>query len=90
MVEIVTLNGDVILNREQLHGILAVQLELPAWYGGNLDALMDCLTDLNRDVHIHIVSYNKLEEHLESYAARLLQVLRRAEKENSHLTLTVD
>ena len=32
---------------EDLHRALAEGLHFPAWYGGNLDALHDCLTDLN-------------------------------------------
>ena len=40
------LNGELILNRETLHDILSSKLTLPEWYGRNLDALYDCLTDL--------------------------------------------
>lgn len=32
---------------EDLHRALAEGLHFPAWYGGNLDALHDCLTDLH-------------------------------------------
>ena len=32
---------------EDLHRALAEGLRFPAWYSGNLDALHDCLTDLD-------------------------------------------
>ena len=35
---------------EDLHRALAEGLHFPAWYGGNLDALHDCLTDLHEPV----------------------------------------
>ena len=34
-------------DRRQLHEALARELAFPEWYGHNLDALMDCLTDLD-------------------------------------------
>ena len=34
-------------SREQMLGLVGEGLELPAWYGANYDALMDCLCDLN-------------------------------------------
>ena len=40
------LDGSAVSSREDLHEALARGLALPDWYGGNLDALFDCLTDL--------------------------------------------
>lgn len=40
----VTLNGDKITSVSDLHQTLKEQLELPDYYGENLDALWDCLT----------------------------------------------
>lgn len=37
---------------EDLHRALAEGLRFPAWYGGNLDALHDCLTDLNEPTEL--------------------------------------
>ena len=40
------LDGNNITNRETLHDTLATSLQLPDWYGRNLDALYDCLLDI--------------------------------------------
>ena len=40
----VILDGNLILDREMLHDVLAEELHLPVWYGRILDALYDCLT----------------------------------------------
>ena len=41
------IDGISVTSMEDIHNILAQQLEFPAWYGGNLDALHDCLTELH-------------------------------------------
>ena len=40
------LDGGSVGNRETLHRVLAAGLQFPDWYGGNLDALHDCLTEI--------------------------------------------
>ena len=39
------LDGSSVGSREALHRTLAAGLRLPDWYGGNLDALHDCLSE---------------------------------------------
>ena len=34
-------------DKKELHARIADALSFPDWYGHNLDALMDCLTDLD-------------------------------------------
>ena len=41
----VILNGAKLMDRDTAHPYLARMLDLPAWYGANLDALYDCLTE---------------------------------------------
>lgn len=83
----VLLDGGAIESREALHTALAQALEFPAWYGGNLDALFDCLTDLSEDTVIRLSHFEQLEERLGAYAGRLLRVLEAAARENAHLTV---
>ena len=45
MVNTYVLDGDRLLDREQAHRYLAEALDFPAWYGENLDALYDLLTE---------------------------------------------
>ena len=42
----IVLDGREMTGKEVFHRLVAQKLELPAWYGGNLDALYDCLTEL--------------------------------------------
>lgn len=38
----------------QLHRLLAQSLNFPIWYGHNLDALYDCLTELEEETRLVI------------------------------------
>ena len=86
MTELV-LNGLEITTKEELHDRIAQDLNLPDWYGRNLDALYDCLTDLTEDVKITLLSFDVLEQHLGRYAKGLQSMLKDAAAENPHIDL---
>ncbi len=57
-----------------IHGILKESLGFPDYYGGHLDALFDCLTDMLGDVSIiEILGLEKIKKY-DGYDQRLLQV----------------
>ena len=60
------LDGRLIRTRSQVHTTLAQQLELPAWYGGNLDALHDCLTAAREETTLVLAHPELLEQNLGS------------------------
>ena len=72
---------------EDLHRVLAEGLHFPAWYGGNLDALHDCLTDLNEPTTLVVRSETALNELLGRRANAFLRVLDDSAEENPHLTV---
>ena len=82
---IAILDGDAISTVEELHAALARELDLPKWYGGNLDALYDCLTDLDEETILRVVHPEALEEKLGQTARGLWRVLSDAEAETSWL-----
>lgn len=83
------IRGSEIKTRAQLHDALQAQLDLPEYYGRNLDALFDCLTELHEPSQIEVAETALLKEHLGFYAHSLLILLRRAADENLFLTVTV-
>ena len=57
-----------------IHGILKESLNFPDYYGGNLDALFDCLTDMLCYVSIiEIYGLEKLKKY-DKYDQRLIKV----------------
>ena len=51
----IILDGSRMTDRESLHGELKKKLRLPDYYGGNLDALNDCLGE-RRERDLIVVS----------------------------------
>lgn len=69
-------------DRAALHRCLAHGLRLPAWYGENLDALRDCLGDVQEETVLVLHNAPVLDARLGEYARRLRRVLTDAAAEN--------
>ena len=67
---------------EQLHAYLRCELGFPAYYGGNLAALSDCLEDICHPTRLVIYRDNSAEE---SWFDKACAVMGRAALENDAL-----
>ena len=65
-----------------LHLQLSELLNLPEYYGNNLDSLADCLSEVHPPVCLTLENAQALEDHLGDYAQRFLRVLEQAAREN--------
>ena len=74
------LDGETIANRKALHRALAEQLDFPAYYGGNLDALFDLLTEAPQRYRVVISGATALRETLGGYYSALLDTLTDAQE----------
>jgi len=81
------LDGRAIPSREALHDLLAEMLALPEYYGRNLDALYDCLTDFSQPLDVILLHTDTLEENLGGYADALQQLLQDSAAENDKITI---
>ena len=63
------------------HPVLAEAFDFPAWYGGNLDALHDCLTEIGEDTAIVITDMGEADES----GRRILSVITDSAGENPRL-----
>ena len=79
MAEIV-LDGLEIESLEEVHDRFALALDLPEYYGRNLDALFDCLT-------VRLLHREALEDRLGCRGRALVRLLRRAAAENPQVAL---
>lgn len=86
MAEIV-LDGLDLQSLEEVHDRFARALDLPEWYGRNLDALFDCLTDLGEPVTVRLLHQEALEDRLGPRGRALVRLLRRVAEENTRVTL---
>lgn len=76
------------LTREDAHSHLAKALSLPYYYGKNLDALNDCLTDIRELTQIIVTHCGMITHALGSYGEELLKVLNNSAKENNYLMVS--
>ena len=84
------LDGRSVTGREDLHHQMETVLNFPEWYGGNLDALYDCLTELMEEVDIRILHMDALKSTLGNYADKLLQVLEDAAQINLNIQIVTE
>ena len=75
-------------DRASAHEYIAKTLEFPDYYGKNLDALFDCLTDMGESSII----FRNLDdlEMLGDYSGALLAVFEEAEQINEDINLIYD
>lgn len=84
MMRRVLLNGERMRTREEMHSHLAQRLGLPAYYGKNLDALSDSLSELS-GVHITLRRRGAMLAGLQEYGFQLMAVLAAATRDNPGL-----
>ena len=75
--------------KEELHKFLMEELNLPAWYGRNLDALYDCLTEQAEDIEFLYSNEEQTEKGLENYSKALKKVIQDAAKENPRIKVMI-
>lgn len=78
----ITIDCGGIATKRELHECIAEALHFPDWYGCNLDALMDCLTDLDETTVVLIG-----RERVGFDADGFWETFEDAERENPNLTV---
>ena len=70
----------------EIHEVLKRDLEFPDYYGGHLDALWDCLTDMYGDpIHIEIIGLDVIEKKFDNMASKMIEILTRFKHVNNDL-----
>lgn len=85
----VELKGSAMKDRAAVHDHLQKQLNLPEYYGRNLDALYDLLTERGEPTELVILEWSEMEMNLGGYAAALMDTLYDAARENLQLKIHV-
>lgn len=74
-------------NKEDIHSYIADTMDFPHYYGKNLDALYDVLTDISEYTSVLLI----VEEHspIREYIEKLIEAFEDAEIENSKLAVFI-
>lgn len=81
----ITIYGNAYRNPEALHKDLRIRMNLPEYYGCNLDALYDILTELTEETEVELQMEKIRDKTMETYLNRLWRVLEDASEENACL-----
>ena len=81
----ITLDGALLAERTSAMGHLTEALSLPDWWGRNLDALYDCLTDCEPPRRLVLQNQAAMSGSL--FGRRLLRVLTDAAQNDPNLEL---
>ena len=78
----IVIDGRTVRSMEDIHSLLKTELSFPHWYGNNLDALFDILTDLHGEVSLSLLHADALSEAIGGLSPRLVRLLNDAAEEN--------
>ena len=83
MMKIVLIDGNKIKTQKKLHSEFKKSLDLPDWYGENLDALYDVLTYITDEIGVIAVNTDLLAENLGEYWDKFLYLMNDVENERT-------
>ena len=86
----IILDGRELQSMEEIHKLFKEELALPEYYGFNLDALYDVLTEHMEDVKIVIRNRLRFVLSLGKRYSRLMRMLEDAAEENGHIKLEIE
>ena len=85
----ITLDIEKMRSLPMLHKYLHTALALPEYYGANLDALYDCLTEMSEPTELVVPNKVADEAYLGWYGQQFLQMLEDAAAANEALQITL-
>lgn len=85
----ITLNGRKFTGKAAAYRYLKRRLSLPGYFGNNLDALHDCLTENGTPRELIIKNPDKISYYLGEYGESMIQVFLDSAEENRALTVTM-
>ena len=85
----IMLDGKAMVDRPAAHSHLVQRLDLPTYYGRNLDALYDVLTEIGTDTELILEDPAAVVENLGKYGEALLSTMQEAAEANPHLIITL-
>ena len=76
-----------IASREEFHALLSKELPLPEYYGGNLDALYDILTEYGEGWNLIFYNTSQASAEISDYLGKVCKMAGRAAAETDGLKI---
>jgi ribonuclease inhibitor len=85
----IVLDGKKMCNKEYVHTYLQETLQIPGYFGKNLDALWDVLSTCDLLLVIELIHEQEMLEGLGTYGQAMLRVFSDAAEANENIRFTV-
>ncbi len=85
--KIIVLDGRCMTSKGEAHKYMKEKLEMPEYYGENLDALWDVMSSYSECLTVIIENEKEIYEKLGLYGEKLLEVLHDASYENENISV---
>ena len=85
----IIIDGRTITDKAMLHAYLKEQCNFPDYYGNNLDALYDVLTERSEPLEIKVERAEELKEILCGYGEAFIETLLDAAAENESVKVEI-
>jgi ribonuclease inhibitor len=86
---LVVIDGKKMIDKATLHAFLKEQCHFPDYYGNNLDALYDVLTDRTEPLEIRLEHAEELKEILCGYGEAFIETLEDAAASGRNFSLEI-
>ena len=87
---VIELDGRAMTDRPAAHSHLVQQLELPSWYGRNLDALYDVLTEMSGPIEIVFLNFREFTHQLPGFGEAVEHLCADVQAENPELLIVLE
>lgn len=85
----IILDGNYMKSREKAHAYLKKKLDLPDYYGENLDALWDILTSSSEKIDIKFINEDRAIGYLKDYGRSLSDLFKDLSQEKRNIKLKI-
>lgn len=85
----IVIDGNYMKSKRKTHSYLKKKLNLPDYYGENLDALWDILSTWSDKLNIRFINEYKAREYLDLYGRDLVELFKEAAEENPNIEIEI-
>lgn len=85
----IIINGKHMTNRQTVHLYLKYKLDLKDYYGNNLDALWDVLSDYDVSLKICLINKDVMIKELNGYGQSIIDLFQDVSKENKNIAFKI-
>lgn len=86
----VILDGNMMTSRQETHEYIKKKMKFPDYYGNNLDALADCLSEIGKKTTVTLINTDKMKENLGVYHKGFIRVFTELSEDNENLIFKTD